>query len=222
VSVERFRRDILYLTENFEIVDLPAILTHNTSNKKRIAITFDDGFSNFYSNAYPFLKKFDIPVTVFVNPSFIEDSDIEQIKSRHALKQVSSPITMDVQQLNNLVDSELVTIGNHTLTHRDLSTIQNENILKKEILGAKKELEERFGTSINRFAYPYGRYNESALEIVQESHDFGVGTSWSLLTGNYERHRLPRIGAHTSEKMVRWELSDVSHEIRTLTEKFSL
>lgn len=222
VSIERFRRDMEYLVEHFEIVDLPELLTDRTSGEKRIAITFDDGFENFYSNALPVLREFDAQATVFVNPSFIGDSNAEQIRSKHSLERAPSPIMMDRSQLSSLTNSELVTIGNHTLTHRNLSTERNRDVLEEEIIGAKRELENKFGISVNRFAYPYGQFNEPALDIVQESHTFGVGTSWRLLTERCERHRLARVGAHTPERMIRWELTDLSHKIRIAGNRFSL
>ncbi|WP_369335231.1 polysaccharide deacetylase family protein [Halorubrum ezzemoulense] len=222
ISLDRFRRDLKYLTENFDIVDIPELLTGSIKGQKQLAITFDDGFSNFYSNALPVLQEFNIPATIFINYNFIGDSHIGKIRERHNVKQVSRPITMDREQINGLVDSDLVTVGNHTLTHRNLSAVRDRDILEEEIIGGKRALEDEFGISVDRFAYPYGQYNEIAAEVVRESHSFGVGTRWSLLTENYETHKLPRIGAHTSEKMVRWELSDISHQIRVATDRLSL
>lgn len=221
VSTERFERDMRYLVDNFEIVDLPELLENRTSGKKQIAITFDDGFENFYSNALPVLREFDVKATVFVNPSFIGDSNKEQIMSNHALNRAPSPIMMDQSQLRELSDSKLVRIGNHTLTHEDLSTIDSRDVMEKEIIGAKHELEEEYGITVNRFAYPYGQFNKLALDVVQESHTYGVGTSWSLLTNRSKQHTLPRIGAHTPERMVRWELTDLSHRIRVGTDRIS-
>lgn len=222
VSIERFRRDMEYLVEHFVIVDLPELLADRTSGEKRIAITFDDGFENFYSNALPVLREFDAQATVFVNPSFIGDSNVEQIKSRHFLERAPSPIMMNWSQLSSLTNSEIVTIGNHTLTHRNLSTVQNRDVLEEEIIGAKRQLENELGIEVNRFSYPYGQYNESTLDIVRDYHAFGVGTSWGLLTESCERHRMPRVGAHTPKQMVHWELTDLSHKIRIAGNRFSL
>jgi len=66
LSVADFEKHLLYLRKNFEIVSLERIFTEKNIDKLRIAITFDDGYENNYLNAYPILKKYSIPATIFV------------------------------------------------------------------------------------------------------------------------------------------------------------
>ena len=57
VSPERLRRDLRYLIEAFEVVDLPDVLRAPTSGSKRVAVTFDDGYENFYTYALPLCRR---------------------------------------------------------------------------------------------------------------------------------------------------------------------
>jgi peptidoglycan/xylan/chitin deacetylase (PgdA/CDA1 family) len=222
ISPNRFRQDIEFIAKHFEIVDLPRIISNNNRLKKRIALTFDDGYENFYTKAVPILEEFNAPATVFVNPSLIGDTNRDRILNAHTLTNPSSRILMDRSQLQDLVRSPLITIGNHTATHSNLSKIQDPGKLREEIVDAQNSLEDIFGITVNRFSYPYGSYNDAALDLVSQSHDYAVGTSRGLLGSGSEPYRLPRIDAHKPEYVVRWEMTDLSQWLRTLYNRNSL
>lgn len=215
ISPERFRQTLKFLTTHFEIVDLPRVVS-NESNKKQVALTFDDGYENVYTNAVPILEEFDVPATTFINPSFIGDANRNQILDVHGYTDPPSRIIMDCPQLSELASSSLITIGNHTATHPDLSTLDKSKELKQEVIGAKESLEDKFGITVNRFSYPYGRYSSDAIDMVSQSHDYAVGTRYGLVASDTVSHRLPRISGHKPRYMVDWELTDVSHKIKDI------
>lgn len=68
-------------------------------------------------------------------------------------------------QLNQLKVDPLFSLGMHTITHPDLSTKKNLSQLK-EIDGSKYALEKNYGIKTNMLAYPYGRYNQSTIDVV--------------------------------------------------------
>jgi len=80
ISKDEFERHINYLTSNYRIVPLTEIVdgirNRNSFPEKYLAITFDDGFRNFYSIAYPILRRNRIPVTVFVSTSLIGSNEL--------------------------------------------------------------------------------------------------------------------------------------------------
>jgi len=59
-----------WLKSNYALVSLDELL-QNKSTEKKIAITFDDGYANWYSNVFPVLKELNIPATFFVNSGLI-------------------------------------------------------------------------------------------------------------------------------------------------------
>ena len=75
MSIHRFQKEIEYLHAHYEIIPL-SDLVHKLNEKKNInrciAITFDDGFADNYTIAYPALKRYDIPATIFLLPEHIE------------------------------------------------------------------------------------------------------------------------------------------------------
>jgi peptidoglycan/xylan/chitin deacetylase (PgdA/CDA1 family) len=78
-SLEEFKNEIQYLKKNFDIIPLTELFELSNRNvkppRKTIAITFDDGYENNYINAYPVLKKSNIPATIFVVASCISNPD---------------------------------------------------------------------------------------------------------------------------------------------------
>lgn len=200
VSTARFRKTLAYLTDAYDIIDLPEVLSHDF--EKKVALTFDDGWENFYRHALPILREFDVPATVFLVPDYID----------------SEPM-LSASQVEELVECPLTTIGNHTKSHPHLSRIGNEQALEEQILAAQQSLNERFDTEITRFSYPRGDWNHESAEMVRESHKIGVTTmprviNERYLGGELDHALVPRIPAHVSESRVRWELTDASSRIR--------
>lgn len=210
ISQTRFRQDLAHIDETYEIVDLPEIFAES-SDKKKVALTFDDAFDDFYENALPILREFDAPATVFVIAQTLDNPDFSHDRG-------SSYRYMAEDQLLELVDDELVTIGNHTRSHPDLGTIHEREILQTEILDAQDILENRLGTEIRRFSYPYCSYNRESLEVVRASHDMAViGQEWpEMLSPPTDLHRIPRVPAHRSQSRYLWDLTDSAARVATI------
>jgi peptidoglycan/xylan/chitin deacetylase (PgdA/CDA1 family) len=109
-------------------------------SEKFCCITFDDGFEDTYSQAYPLLKERGIPFTVFVTTGFLGK---ERYLSREQLKEISA--------------DPLCTIGSHTATHPMIRKIGSEQ-KQHEFSDSKKLLEDITGKRVDYFAYPYGSY----------------------------------------------------------------
>ncbi|MBU4205184.1 PAS domain S-box protein [Patescibacteria group bacterium] len=75
VSPESFKRQMYFLKgRDYNVVrleDLPELLSSGKIPRRTIAITFDDGYENNYTDAYPVLKELGLPATIFISPAFI-------------------------------------------------------------------------------------------------------------------------------------------------------
>lgn len=75
ITPHNFERQIQYLTRRFKVVSLQELVKHIQSQYSTlddyIAITFDDGYRDNYTNAYPILKKYKVPATIFLTTGFI-------------------------------------------------------------------------------------------------------------------------------------------------------
>ena len=74
IKASEFKKQIIFLKKNYQIVSLDNFLNHIRSNSKefKLAISFDDGYRDFYDIAYPLIKHHKIPVTLYSSPSFIQ------------------------------------------------------------------------------------------------------------------------------------------------------
>jgi len=135
---------------------------------KSAVITFDDGWKSQYEVAWPILKKFNYPVTLFIYT--------EGIKPGH----FSGGESMSWEQLAEMRDAGL-DIQGHTATHSDLrkpydkiakkklSPEEYEQWLDKEINGSKQMIEQKLGVKVNCFAVPYGFHNDHIRDVAMKA-----------------------------------------------------
>lgn len=220
VNVERFRRDLQRFQKTFRFVDLPEILTTDGA-ERRLAVTFDDGYGNFLGNALPTLREFDVPVTLFLPSQFVLADTTDLIRERLSLSTVGASTILDSADIEWLVTDDLVTIGNHTRTHPDLTSLADRSQRREEIVGAKRELEEAFGIEVTRFSYPHGMYDESTVEVVRKSHDLAVTSDNSHVVAHVDPHTVPRIRGHNPEHVLKWELTGSSQLCRAGYERLT-
>jgi peptidoglycan/xylan/chitin deacetylase (PgdA/CDA1 family) len=127
------------------------------SGGRYVAVTFDDGFENFYEHALPELVKRGIPATMFV----ISDAIGKAFGSSECSEKI-----MSLEQLRNLPD--LVTIGSHTLSHPLLPSIAVDEAAR-EIALSRKRLEQQLNRKILLFSFPFGAFNETLVEVCREA-----------------------------------------------------
>lgn len=204
VSTERFRSDLTYLRANFEVVDLDELRAEPTGQGRRAAVTFDDGTRSVYTDALPVLQELNVQATVFVVTEAIDGK----------APGLDAAATLSADEVADLVDDPLITIGNHTRTHPRFSTISDPDEREQEIQGAKRDLESRFGIDVDRFSYPFGDLDRASVEAVRESHTLAVTTSPGHVTPSTDPVQLPRIETRRSATMTRWELTPLSEALR--------
>ena len=127
-----------------------------------ITITFDDGFTNNLTAAAPLMQQAGIrAINYLVADRIGQTSDWEAREGGEA-----DPL-MDESQIRDWLAAGHW-IGAHTCTHPRLSQI-SRNRAREEIAAGRKKLEDRFGISVEHFAYPYGDYDHSTVELVREA-----------------------------------------------------
>jgi peptidoglycan/xylan/chitin deacetylase (PgdA/CDA1 family) len=152
---------------------------------KPVVLTFDDGFSAQMS-AFEALKQHNMKATFYIIAGGEE--------SRWCLgagRRYGDPLQppsgcgdayMSWDQVRTVDQSGLITIGGHTINHRNLAAL-SEADQRFEIETGKKELEAQLGHGIVHFAYPYGGYNATTIRIAQEA---GYLTAVTTLPGEYQ------------------------------------
>jgi len=180
VTPKMFKFQMWYLQwAGFNVMslkDLIASAQNDEEKAKRIAITFDDGYQDFYENAYPVLKRHGYPSTVFIIPGLIGGKNAWDFSSENADKPL-----MDWETVIE-ISNKGVEIGSHTQTHPcllDLSPLE----IAAEAIDSKREIEKRLSRPVEFFCYPYGKYNAGVREGVRKA---GYTAAISTLRGCVE------------------------------------
>ncbi len=124
-----------------------------SSNCRPVAITFDDGFRDFYTEAFPILQRHRFQATMYLPTGFIAD-ERQAFQSRDCLTWT------EVSELH----STGIEFGSHTVTHPKLIELDWTGV-EEELRKSKCIIENRLGTSVNSFAYPYA-YPKAKKDFV--------------------------------------------------------
>jgi peptidoglycan/xylan/chitin deacetylase (PgdA/CDA1 family) len=212
VPTDRFRQHVTHLVEHYEVVDLPAVVDATTGTK-RVALTFDDGFANVCTEVLPVLREYGVPATAFVCPGFVDGTDPQLVERRLGVPSLAPDLMLSADQLRAVAGSDLVTVGSHTRTHPDLTAIDDPGRRTDEIEGARETLEAQFDVTVDRFAYPYGPFDEASAAIVREAYDIAVTGEPRLVSPTVDRYQIPRLGADLTPRRLRWEVTDLREAI---------
>lgn len=160
VSPKSFARQMKFLRDfGYNVISLEELIGYIRDRRplkaKTLAITFDDGNRNNYTAAYPALKKYNLPATIFV---IVDNVGKEDFLNWDQIKEMS---------LNN------ITIGSHTLKHAYLTSLDSKS-LENELVLSKKILEERIGKRVDVISYPLGGFNEAVKEVVKRAGYIGA------------------------------------------------
>ena len=180
IKINKFKEHIEMIKENGIKFVNPSNFEEELNNNKKerkVLITIDDGYQSFYDNAWPILKKFEIPFILFIST-----------------REVGKKGYMSWENIREIKKYNFVEIGNHSHTHEYLVDFIDEKIqndLKKSINIFKKEL----GNNSNFFSYPFGEYSLNLKNIVIDlgfKYAFGQHSGVVDHTKNlYEMPRFP-------------------------------
>lgn len=146
---------------------------------KPIILTFDDGYADFYTNAFPLLQQYGDKATIYIISG-----------------KVDTPGYLSWQDLRELAQSPLITIGAHTRTHPELPKLSAARSWD-ELDGSKSDLEQQLGIRVRHLAYPSGHYTATTLaQALQIGFDTAVTTEPGMSERADKLLLLPRIRVH--------------------------
>jgi len=175
VKTEAFSEQMDYLAKNgYNVVTLNSLveaLKTESMPPKTVVLTFDDGYRDNFSNAYPILKKHGFPATIFLVTGYLG----QQIpnSSGQALSALSW------EEIREMAAGGLIDFQPHTVQHKK-DYLSDEQNLKTEIADSKRGLEEKLLKTCRLFAYPSGKYNDAAIKILK---DLGFEAAVTVVKG---------------------------------------
>lgn len=178
----------------FKVLPLVSLLGAD-DHEKSLAITFDDGFQSFATEAWPRLAQHGFPATVFVVAGHAGG---DNLWGGVKVKGIPRLPLMEFETLGRLA-SEGCGIGSHTVAHPDLCKLSVTQV-KDEITKARALIEARTGARAEAFAYPFGEHSSIVRRAVSEVHDLAVTTHLDLCRSGTDPLRIPRVDAWYLQK----------------------
>lgn len=183
VKPSTLRAQLQYLKDNgYETIYI-SDLENLQSYSKPVALTFDDGWQDFYINAFPIFKEFNMKATIYVITGLI-----------------GTPGYCTLDELKELKKSGIVDIQCHTVTHPRLATLSETKIIE-EIEQSKKYLKENLDIDSNTICYPYGSFNDKVISLSKKAgFVYGLAMDGGVYYTNKHTniYAIPRIYANRS------------------------
>ncbi len=176
VSSRRFEDQMRYLAvQKIPVISLAQFLEHQQNHtplpERSVLITIDDGYKTAKTVAWPILKKYGHPFTLYVYP--------------HAISRYPSSLTWEDLQA---MAQEGVSVQSHSLTHpllthpgQPMSRPAYVAWIDRELGESKELLESHLHQPVTSLAYPYGGYDELVVERAQQA---GYRTAFTCVDGN--------------------------------------
>jgi peptidoglycan/xylan/chitin deacetylase (PgdA/CDA1 family) len=165
ITPEDFDRQMTYLKKNgYHVIPLSSVHSffkgESVLPQRAIVITIDDGYRSSYDIAYPILKKYDFPATLFVYSDFIGSGD-----------------ALGWSEMKEMINSGLVDIQPHSKTHSSLiKRLPNESPyaraerIDEEIRIPTQQIRRILGLPLHTFAYPFGDTDEFLISKLKSAN----------------------------------------------------
>lgn len=198
ITPDEFENDLIYLSRSgYTAITMTRLIDSVDSGaplpSKPVILSFDDGYYNNYAYAYPLLKKYHVKMVLSIIGKRTDDF------SAHPSKNMSyAHVTW--AQINEMLDSGLVEVQNHTYNLHEINggrtgcmqkpgetQAQYEITIRNDVGKLQDEIAEMTGFTPNTFVYPYGKSSKNTDEILKRlgfqatlSCDGGI----NLITGD--------------------------------------
>lgn len=166
--------------------------------ERSVAIVVDDGHKSVYTDMLPLVRKYKIPVTLFIYPSAISNASY----------------AMSWGELRELQKTGLFDIQSHTFWHpnfkkekKRLTAAEYDQFVRTQLVKSKARLEKELGTRINMIAWPFGIYDDDLMIKAKEAGYVAAFT----IEGNRENYwgypmKLPRYLLTNADRGKRFEM----------------
>ena len=169
-TVLTFRKQLEAIRRgNFHVVSLEALYRHLTQNAplppRALVLTFDDNNQGIYDNAYPLLRQYGYPVTLFVHTNYV------------GVTTDKSHCSWD--ELRTMQTSGLVNIQSLTASHPEDILQLTDPQVEKELRASRRSIEAHLGPPVWAFVYPCNRHDARvANDVYRGGYKLAFTEDW--------------------------------------------
>jgi peptidoglycan/xylan/chitin deacetylase (PgdA/CDA1 family) len=146
---------------------------HPFEKTQSIALTFDDGYLDNYTIAFPLLRKHGFSATIFVVCDFERRINFWD----HATPMAGAPL-LRIEHIREMIAGG-ISFGAHGESHRPMTSLDDATAVR-ELLRSKSALESVLDIEVRSFAYPYGAVDGRAKSLVRRA---GYRTAFAVNSG---------------------------------------
>jgi peptidoglycan/xylan/chitin deacetylase (PgdA/CDA1 family) len=199
-SRERFAAHMKFLHDNgYSTVNLHEALESMMTGRnggKRVVITFDDGFRDFYTHAFPILAEYNFKATMFIVSGLTgNETVVAEGKEYMTWSEVRE------------IHAHGIQIGSHTVNHPELYKL-SPNQVEYEVRQSKETIENELGEAIQSFAYPYAfpeddkKFTSHLRELLQtHGYENGVCTIIGTARPDDDWFFMPRLPVNSFDDL---------------------
>lgn len=161
LSLRKFEKFIHYLhMKKYRTINMSEYEDWPSYQPYTVALTFDDGYSNFVDIVAPILRRHGFSATLYPYLSFEKGSGWKgAMDGPHRL--------MTREQFHEAVALPFVEIGSHSLTHRNLTELSDHELMD-ELDGSRKLLTSLIGRRVTSLAYPRSIYDARVMSAAEK------------------------------------------------------
>lgn len=134
--------------------------------ERSVVITIDDGYQDNKTLAYPVLRRYGFPATIFLVTGLIGKTYFTEVES-----ELNSRPMLSWQDIQEMAQGG-IHFGAHTRTHPDLLTLTAEQVCE-ELSDSRYDIENTLGIPVQTFSYPFGSYHSSLHPLVEQAGFLG-------------------------------------------------
>ena len=176
ITPQEFEKEMQQIKDaGFSVIPMQDFLAWRRGDKdipaKSCVLTIDDGYVSGYDTAWPILKKFGYPFTMFVYINYIGSGGKSVSWDQLAeMRDAGVDIESHTYYHDNLRSPpSSVDATTLKLIRADIASLGMEGYMRKEIVDSKQILEKQLGIKVNCIAYPYGNYSQKVRDLVKEA-----------------------------------------------------
>lgn len=202
VKVANFRKQMRLLRSGYRLISLKEALNlireRSSFPKNTVAVTFDDGYRDNYTNALSIIREFNIPVTIFLISGYI---GTDRILPHDAGDEPGHNYLLSWEDVK-VMQKEGIEFGSHTLNHANLG---QGRYIDDEIVESKKVIDKELDTETLAISYPFGLLKDFNQRVKDKSREAGYTCGCSAMNGTNDYRtdafELKRIGIEASDNM---------------------
>jgi glycosyltransferase involved in cell wall biosynthesis len=220
IPARRFARQMAWLKRTgYQVISLEEYLRYRWDFRlpphRSIVLTIDDGYRDSWTLAYPILRRYEFPATIFLVSGQIG-------KAYHVRNEseLDGRPMLEWEEITTMARNG-ITIGSHTRTHTDLTSLPSR-LAAEEIEGSKADIEFELGRPVTVFAYPFGIHDPTIQALAQEAGFLGsCGIDSGRNTPITPLHNLRRVEVYGTDTIIEFVLAAYFGEsVAALKERF--